>query len=224
MLKSRLKRFLSPGRRGWRDSNVPPMAKGCVAPVRTSLIEAVEREGEAEGDPQRARKGKKDGRVWDGGWKYLDIREGMNKTKLYPQCCLRGRRALNSLNKLAESSEIFPSRRSTECGENSSPTTDFTFFSFYQSNHPLPRPPIATNTATFRPPLYRLCIFEIRTWQGPLENFLEGPRATKCNRVKRQLLQYLYFPTRLPHVQSFPKSRENRKSFPRHTGQIENRR
>lgn len=46
---------------------MPPMAKGCVAPVRTSLIEAVEREGEAEGDPQRARKGKKDGRVWDGG-------------------------------------------------------------------------------------------------------------------------------------------------------------
>lgn len=115
---------------GWSDSNVPPMVQGCVAPARVSPIEVVEREREAEGDPQRTRQGKKDERGWDGGWKYLDIREGMNKTKLYPQCCLRGRRALNSLNKLAESSEIFPSRRSTECGENSSPPTDFAFFSF----------------------------------------------------------------------------------------------
>ena len=48
---------------------MPPMVQGCVAPARVSPIELAEREGDAEGDPQRARKGKKDEKreVWDGG-------------------------------------------------------------------------------------------------------------------------------------------------------------
>lgn len=66
------------------------------------------RERKKDGGGRKRGRVKGNGRVGE-GWKYLDIREGMNKTKLYPQCCLRGRGALNSLNKLAESSEIFPS-------------------------------------------------------------------------------------------------------------------
>lgn len=69
---------------------------------------ASQREREGEKGGERGRRVRGNGRLGE-GWKYLDIREGMNKTKLYPQCCLRGRGALNSLNKLAESSEIFPS-------------------------------------------------------------------------------------------------------------------
>lgn len=129
---------------------------------------ASQREREKERRGERGRRVRGNGRLGE-GWKYLDIREGMNKTKLYPQCCLRGRGALNSLNKLAESSEIFPSSGGVPNAAKTLPLTSRSSrFSTTFALVPLPFPPHSQS-----PSLSSTYCEVMRTPRRAFENFLK---------------------------------------------------
>jgi len=103
----------------------------------------------------------------------------MNKTKLYPQCCLRGRGALNSLNKLAESSEIFPSSGGVPNAAKTlpltSPSSRFSATSALRRRRlPLPLP-----LPSPRSPLYRLRTEVTRTpfGKGVLKTLLVARKS-----------------------------------------------